>query len=336
MARVWVLVTGGAGYIGSHVVLSLVKAGYSVGVIDNLCNSTWDAVHRIQMEFPAAEVLCETGDIRDALFLDAVFGKQTYCCVIHCAALKYPVESCAMPLDYYDTNVIGTLHLLKCMTRHGVRNMIFSSSCTVYGDPEYVPIDETHPLCPTNPYGRTKRIVEDMLHDLCTAHPSWRAVMLRYFNPAGADPNGIVGEDVTKSYTAMAMVQKAAVYDTPFRIYGDDYPTRDGTCERDFIHVTDLAEGHVAAVKYLARETGDRCVALNMGTGRGTTVRELLGAFERAVHMPVTVEYTAPRAGDVASAWADPSAAETLLEWKASRSVEDMCATQWTCSTMFR
>lgn len=332
MVRAWILVTGGAGYIGSHIVLSLVQAGYNVGVIDNLCNSTWDAVRCIQRTFPAAEIMCEIGDIRDAAFLETVFTRQTYNCVIHCAALKYPVDSRAMPLQYYDTNVTGTLRLLECMTRHRVKRIIFSSSCTVYGDPQYVPIDETHPLCPKNPYGRTKRIVEDMLHDLCVADPTWRAVILRYFNPAGADPGGIVGEPVSKSYTAMAMVQKAAMHDTLFHVYGSDYATRDGTCERDFIHVTDLADGHVAALKHVTRDVGERCVALNMGTGRGTTVRELLNAFERAVRMPVIVEYTSRREGDVASAWADPSAAEALLGWKASRSVQEMCASQWTWS----
>jgi UDP-glucose 4-epimerase len=268
-------------------------------------------------------------DVRDAAALDAVFASAPVDAVIHLAGLKAVEESVRKPLEYYDANVGGTLTLLRVMERHGVRNIVFSSSATVYGEPERVPLTEGCRIAPVNPYGRTKAHIEDMLMDLAAADRGWRAVLLRYFNPVGAHPSGRIGEDPAGApNNLLPIVMQVAVGRHPeVQVFGDDYPTPDGTCIRDYIHVVDLAQGHVAAVEALG--TGHGCQVLNLGTGRGHSVLEVLSAASDAVGHQIPHRVVGRRPGDVAATWADPSAAATLLGWRATRDLATVCADAW-------
>ncbi|MCP4212112.1 MAG: UDP-glucose 4-epimerase GalE [Halieaceae bacterium] len=323
-----VLVTGGAGYIGSHACVALIDAGYDVVVLDNLSNSSVVALQRIGN-------ICGTvpefvhGDIRDRQCLGAVFSRHTVQAVLHFAGLKAVGESVAMPLEYYDCNVSGSLVLLEAMAKAGIKNLVFSSSATVYGDPATVPIREDFNLAPTSPYGRTKRMVEDILADWQVANPDWSICRLRYFNPVGAHPGGTIGEDPQgHPNNLMPFIAQVAVgqRDKLF-VFGDDYATPDGTGVRDYIHVMDLVEGHVSALDYVCRQTGLHTI--NLGTGNGVSVLEMISAFERASGKAVPYEIVARRPGDIATCWADPALAEKLLQWRASRDLAEMCQDTW-------
>ncbi len=327
------LVTGGAGYIGSHSLVELIAAGMRPVVFDNFSNSVAESLRRVERITGTSVPLIE-GDVRDGAALDAVFARyaalgQPVSCVVHFAALKAVGESVSQPLRYYDNNVHGTLVLLEAMKRAGVGRIVFSSSATVYGEPVSLPYTEDHRIAPTNPYGATKAMVEQILQDLCVADPSFSAVTLRYFNPIGAHPSGLIGEDPQGDPNNLfPYITRVAVGRLPtLSVFGDDYPTVDGTGVRDYLHVVDLARGHVKAVEYAASAQG--FVAVNLGTGRGTSVLELADAFTRTTGQAVPRRMCARRPGDIASAWADASRAQQLLGWKAVHSIEEMCADGW-------
>jgi len=323
-----VLVTGGAGYIGSHACVALIDAGYNVVVLDNLSNSSVVALQRTGSICGTVPEFVQ-GDIRDRQCLDAVFSRHTVRAVLHFAGLKAVGESVAMPLEYYDCNVSGSLVLLEAMAKAGVKNLVFSSSATVYGDPATVPIREDFNLAPTSPYGRTKRMVEDILADWQVANPDWSICRLRYFNPVGAHPGGTIGEDPQgHPNNLMPFIAQVAVgqRDKLF-VFGDDYATPDGTGVRDYIHVMDLVEGHVSALDYVCRQTGLHTI--NLGTGNGVSVLEMISAFERASGKVVPYEIVERRPGDIATCWADPALAEKLLQWRASRDLAQMCQDTW-------
>jgi UDP-glucose 4-epimerase len=323
-----VLVTGGAGYIGSHACVALIEAGYEVVVLDNLCNSSAESLARVGQICGTAPVFVN-GDIRDGDCLDRVFKAHTVLAVLHFAGLKAVGESVDLPLDYYINNVGGSLDLLAAMQRGGVRKLVFSSSATVYGDPPTVPIREDFALAPTSPYGRTKLMVEDILADWQAVNPDWSIARLRYFNPVGAHPSGLIGEDPRgipnnlMPFVAQVAVGKRA----KLSVFGDDYPTPDGTGVRDYIHVMDLVEGHVDALDYICREWGLH--TLNLGTGNGVSVLEMIAAFQRASGREVAYEIVERRPGDIATCWADPMLAGELLNWKASRDLVQMCDDAW-------
>jgi UDP-glucose 4-epimerase len=322
-----ILVTGGAGYIGSHACVELLCAGYDVVVYDNFSNSNPQSLERVaQITGKRATVI--EGDVRDKLGLEQALRKHQCTAVIHFAGLKAVGESVERPLDYYDHNVIGTHRLLQAMQAAGVRSLVFSSSATVYGDPQRLPLTEDHPLSATNPYGRTKLIIEDMLRDLCQSSPDWRIAILRYFNPVGAHESGLIGEDPRGiPNNLMPFVAQVAVgRRDKLNVWGDDYPTSDGTGVRDYIHVVDLAIGHLRALERLV-EPG--CRAVNLGTGRGYSVLEVVRAFEEASGKSVPLNRAARRAGDIASCYADPAFAEDWLGWRASRDIQAMCRDHW-------
>ena len=323
-----VLVTGGAGYIGSHTVLLLLEAGRRVLVLDNLSNSSREALERVAAITGKRAKFVE-GDIRDTALLDRLFQEHEIGSVIHFAGLKAVGESVAQPLRYYDCNVTGSLRLLEAMDRAGVRNLVFSSSATVYGDPASVPIREDFPLSATNPYGATKLHIEDMLRDLHRADPRWSVALLRYFNPVGAHESGRIGEDPNgEPNNLMPYVAQVAVGKREqLRVFGDDYDTPDGTGVRDYIHVMDLAEGHLAALDALARDGG--LITTNLGTGRGYSVLEMLRSFAAASGREVRYQIAERRPGDVASCYADPAHAKQVLGWEAKRGIDTMCADHW-------
>lgn len=323
-----VLVTGGAGYIGSHTVLLLLEAGRRVLVLDNLSNSSREALERVAAITGKRAEFVE-GDIRDTALLDRLFQEYRIGSVIHFAGLKAVGESVAQPLRYYDCNVTGSLRLLEAMDRAGVRNLVFSSSATVYGDPASVPIREDFPLSATNPYGATKLHIEDMLRDLHRADPRWSVALLRYFNPVGAHESGRIGEDPNgEPNNLMPYVAQVAVGKREqLRVFGDDYDTPDGTGVRDYIHVMDLAEGHLAALDALARDGG--LITTNLGTGRGYSVLDMVRAFAAASGREVRYQIAERRPGDVASCYADPTHAKTVLGWEAKRGIDAMCADHW-------
>lgn len=328
MTKPTILVTGGAGYIGSHTCIALIEAGYAPLVFDNLCNSSPEALVRVGRITGTRPALVE-GDVRDRAALDAVFSGHDVAAVIHFAGLKAVGESVEKPLLYYDNNVGGTVTLLEAMRRANRRNIIFSSSATVYGDPASVPIREDFPLSATNAYGRSKLMIEDILGDLHRAEPQWRIARLRYFNPAGAHESGLIGEDPRgipnnlMPYIAQVAVGRLA----RLRIFGGDWPTADGTGVRDYIHVMDLAEGHVAALRHLLAHDG--MFTVNLGTGQGYSVLQMVRAFGRSVGRELPYEIVARRPGDIAECWADPSAAQHLLGWKAGRGLDAICADAW-------
>lgn len=322
-----VLVTGGAGYIGSHTCVALLEAGHDITVIDNLCNSSEIALERVQ-EITGKPLTFIRGDIRNPADLDQALSGGAEA-VIHFAALKAVGESCEKPLEYFENNIGGTIVLLQAMERAGVRRLVFSSSATVYGDPDAVPVTEDAPLRVTNPYGRTKLVMEELIRDCCQADPAMSAVLLRYFNPVGAHPSGRIGEDPAGiPNNLMPYVAQVAVGRRDrLQVFGDDYPTPDGTGVRDYIHVMDLAQAHVRALEFGGNQTGAQ--AINVGTGRGYSVLDLVQVFEQVCGKPVPYEIVARRAGDVAELWAEPALAKVLLGWTASRGVNEMCADGW-------
>ncbi len=326
MARL--LVTGGAGYIGSHTAVALLEAGHEVVSLDNYSNSSPRALERVQ-RIAGRPLTTIEGDVRDAALLARLFAQHTFDGVIHFAALKAVGESVEKPLDYYDNNVGGTLALLQAMQAAGVRRFVFSSSATVYGAPDALPITEQAPIRTTNPYGATKAMVEQVLRDLAAADARWSVVSLRYFNPIGAHPSGEIGEDPHDIPNNLFpfICQVAGGRRERLAVFGNDWPTPDGTGVRDYLHVVDLAAGHLRAFEFAQRQTG--FTPVNLGTGRGVSVLQLVRAFETATGKAVPHAVTARRPGDIAECWADPSAAERLLGWRAERSIEQACADGW-------
>jgi len=324
-----ILVTGGAGYIGSHTGVALAAAGQPYVVLDNFSNSRRSVLERVG-RITGVVPQCIEGDVRDAALLDSVFANYPITAVMHFAGLKAVGESVREPLRYYDNNVVGTVSLLRAMQRARVHTLVFSSSATVYGDPARSPIREDFPLTATNPYGWSKLMMEQVLADVDTANPGqWRIARLRYFNPVGAHESGLIGEDPQDVPNNLLpyVAQVAAGQRKCLSVYGDDYPTPDGTGVRDYIHVCDLAEGHVAALRYLQSHTG--VLTVNLGTGRPVSVLEMVRGFEQASGRPVPYQVVARRPGDVAECWADPALAERLLGWRARHGVERMCQDAW-------
>lgn len=322
------LVTGGAGYIGSHTVVELLQAGWPVVVLDNLCNSSPQALARVE-RIAGRPVPLVRGDVRDESLLAELFGRHRFCAVLHFAGLKAVGESVARPLDYYENNVGGTQALLRRMSAAGVTRVVFSSSATVYGEPESVPLREDARLGPTNPYGRSKLMVEWMIGDLAESDARWSAAVLRYFNPVGAHQSGLIGEDPADvPNNLMPFVAQVAVGRRErLEVFGSDWPTADGTGVRDYIHVVDLARGHVAALERVLAQPGGFTV--NLGTGRGHSVLEMVRAFERASGRQVPYAFVPRRPGDVAQCYADPSLAHALLGWRAQFDIERMCEDAW-------
>ncbi len=323
-----VLVTGGAGYIGSHCCVELLNDGYNVIAVDNLSNSKKEALDRVE-SITGKSLHFHQADITDREALDEIFAKYDIDSVIHFAGLKAVGESVEKPLHYYYNNVTGTIRLCEVMHEHNVKNIVFSSSATVYGDPEDVPITEDFPLKPTNPYGRSKLMVEQVLSDLHQADPSWNVVLLRYFNPVGAHESGQIGEDPTGiPNNLMPYISQVAVGKLDeLKVFGDDYPTRDGTGIRDYIHVVDLCIGHLDALEKVKEEPG--LEVYNLGTGQGYSVLEMIEAFEKASGKEIPYTITDRRPGDIAECFADPSKAEKELGWKAERGIDDMCSDTW-------
>lgn len=323
-----ILVTGGAGYIGSHTVVELLAAGHELLILDNFSNSSPHVLERI-VRITGKQPKCIEGDIRDGALLDRLFAAHAISAVIHFAGLKAVGESVEEPMRYYDNNVVGSLRLFEAMTKAGVFRLVFSSSATVYGDPHAVPIDEGFPLQTTNPYGRSKLVIEDMLRDIGQADARWRVALLRYFNPVGAHASGLIGEDPQgipnnlMPYVAQVAVGRRA----ELSVFGGDYATPDGTGVRDYIHVVDLARGHLAALNALDEQQG--VVPINLGTGRGYSVLDVVAAFEKASGKNVPYRIVDRRPGDVAACYADPSRARALLGWSADLDIDAMCSDAW-------
>jgi len=323
-----VLVTGGAGYIGTHCAVALSNAGYEVLLLDNYYNSAPKSVERLN-EITGKDIKCVQADIRDRESLDKVFAEHDIGSVIHCGGLKAVGESVREPISYYETNFVGSLNLIKAMSAAGVKRMVFSSSATVYGDPHTVPITEDFPLKCTNPYGRTKLFIEEMLRDVAKADPEWQIINLRYFNPVGAHASGKIGEDPAGiPNNLMPYISKVAVGKLEkLTVFGDDYDTPDGTGVRDYIHVMDLAEGHVAAVAKLPEVQGE--VVYNLGTGHGYSVLDMVKAMQAASGKTIAHAMGPRRAGDIATCYADPSKAKQELGWEAKLGVKEMCEDTW-------
>ena len=327
-----ILVTGGAGFIGSHTVVELLAAGHDVVVVDNLCNSSRKSLSRVE-RITGKSVLFRKVDIRDEKKLNAVLdGDGPFDAAIHFAALKAVGESTQIPLKYYANNLGGTFTLLKCLAGHGCKNIVFSSSATVYGEPKSVPIREDFPTpgC-TNPYGWTKLMMEQVFKDVQKADPEWNVILLRYFNPIGAHKSGLIGEDPAGiPNNLLPYVAQVAIGRRPeLNVFGNDYPTPDGTGVRDYIHVVDLAIGHVKAIEKLAREPRLGLKVYNLGTGHGYSVLQIVKAFEKASGRPVPYKICPRRSGDIAECWADPSLAAAELGWKAERGIDEMCEDAW-------
>ncbi|MDR2261143.1 MAG: UDP-glucose 4-epimerase GalE [Azoarcus sp.] len=324
-----ILVTGGAGYIGSHTCLALLRGGHDVAVIDDYSNSSPHALERVERLARRRFHAALEADVANAAALDSLFAGHGISAVIHFAAKKAVGESARIPLAYYRNNLGGLFTLLERMAHHDVKRLVFSSSATVYGDPARVPITEDFPLNVTNPYGRTKLMSEEILRDVATADPGWKMALLRYFNPVGADPSGLIGEDPGGiPNNLMPYICQVAVGRLPeLQVFGNDYPTPDGTGVRDYIHVTDLAAGHLAALARL--ESLPAASAINLGAGRGYSVLEVVRAFEAVSGRPVPYRIVARRPGDTAECWADPAQAATRLGWKAEHGIEAMCRDAW-------
>ena len=323
-----ILVTGGTGYIGSHACVVLMQAGHEVVILDNIDNSRREVVDRIASIVGRSPTFVE-GDVRDKPLLSHLLRRHAVSAAFHFAGLKAVGESVAQPLRYYDCNVSGTIALCQAMAEAGVKKLIFSSSATVYGDPASVPIHENFPTGATNPYGCSKLMIEEILADVHKSDPSWRIGLLRYFNPVGAHESGMIGEEPSGIPNNLMpyVAQVAEGRRERLSIYGSDYPTRDGTGIRDYIHVVDLAEGHLAALRYLEDKGG--LLTVNLGTGRGCSVLELVAAFEKASGCPIPYQLVDRRPGDIAECWADPAAAQKLLGWRATRDVDAMCRDTW-------
>jgi UDP-glucose 4-epimerase len=322
-----ILVTGGAGYIGSHVCIALLDAGLEVVAVDNLSNSNKASLERVQ-SICGRSLVFRQADVRDEEVICDILRAFGVTAVIHLAGLKAVGDSNVRPMTYYENNVLGTMRLVSAMKRANVKTLVFSSSATVYGIPRYLPLDEKHPLGPTNPYGRTKLVIEEMLKDLCRSDDDWRIGNLRYFNPVGAHESGLVGEDPlgVPSNLLPFVAQVAIGRREKLQIWGNDYDTPDGTGIRDFIHVVDLASGHLSALRQL-RQPG--LITVNLGTGNGSSVLEVVRTFEAASGRPVPYEIRERRAGDVAVCYADPTFAKDALGWTSTRSLEQMCADHW-------
>ncbi len=323
-----ILVTGAAGYIGGHTCVELLNQGHDVIALDNFCNSKPIALSRIE-KITAKKMTCITGDVRDKTGLRIIFKQHAIDAVIHFAGLKAVSESVAKPLFYYDNNVQGSVALLEVMEESGIKNFVFSSSATVYGFSDSEPIAETASLSPANPYGHSKLMVEQVLRDLSKSDSSWNIAILRYFNPVGAHQSGLIGEDPTGvPNNLMPYITQVAIGRLKqLRVFGDDYATPDGTGVRDYIHVVDLALGHIAAINAIVRNSG--LMTVNLGSGQGVSVLELVHAFEKATGVDVPYEIVARRPGDIAMYYADPKLANQLLNWTTQKSLEDICRDAW-------
>lgn len=323
-----ILVTGGAGYIGSHACVELLQSGYDVVVIDNLCNSKEESLKRVQ-KITGKSLKLYKEDLTNQKAIEEIFKKEQIEAVIHFAGLKAVGESVSIPLQYYKNNIISTLVLCEAMKKYDVKKLVFSSSATVYGDPHKVPITEDFPLRATNPYGRTKLMIEEILHDLYTSDNTWDIAILRYFNPVGAHPSGLIGEDPNGipnnlvPYIAQVAIGKL----NSLSVYGNDYPTLDGTGVRDYIHVVDLVLGHLKALEKLKTRPG--IVTYNLGTGKGYSVLEMIKAFSKASGREIAYKITGRRPGDIASCYADTSKARTELGWSALKGIDEMCTDSW-------
>jgi UDP-glucose 4-epimerase len=327
-----VLLTGGAGYIGSHAAAVLMAAGHNVLIVDNFSNSEPEVLHRLQ-QVSERPLKCVSGDIRDTGLLTDLMCEHAIEGVMHFAGLKAVGESNEQPIAYYSNNVQGTVSLLQAMEQAQTRLLVFSSSATVYGQPQYLPLDEAHPTSATNPYGRTKLHIEEMLKDVAASSDKWRFICLRYFNPVGAHPSGLLGEAPRGvPNNLMPYVAQVATGQRPFlNVWGNDYDTHDGTGVRDYIHVMDLVEGHLAALMYLQNHPGWH--AINLGTGTGYSVLDMVKAFEQASGQHIPYRVQARRQGDVASCFANTQKAAEQLKWRASRSLQDMCDSAWKWQT---
>jgi len=334
-----ILVTGGAGYIGSHTCVELLNAGLDVTVFDNFCNSHPEALRRVE-HITGKKLHVVQGDCRDHSSLTKALHESQATAVIHFAGLKAVGESVQQPLAYYDNNVVGTLRLLEAMSEYGVKTLVFSSSATVYGEPRWLPLTEDHPLSATNPYGRSKLVIEEILRDVYRSDSSWHCAILRYFNPVGAHSSGLIGEDPRGTPdNLMPFVAQVAIGRREYlNVWGNDYPTPDGTGVRDYIHVVDLASGHLKALEALENpevrnaEAVNRqggCLTVNLGTGTGYSVLEMVRAFEKASGHKVPHRIASRRPGDIASCYADPALASDLLGWRAKRGLEEMCVDTW-------
>ena len=323
-----ILVTGGAGYIGSHTVVLLIEAGYEVVVFDNFSNSSRESIKRVE-KLVGQEIAIVEGDIRSRDDLEKVFISHKIDAVIHFAGLKAVGESVEQPLRYYDNNVNGTVKLCEVMAKHNCKSIIFSSSATVYGDPHTTPILENFPTSATNPYGRSKLFIEEILRDLYVSDNEWKVVLLRYFNPVGAHKSGTIGEDPNGiPNNLMPFIAQTAVGKREYlSVFGDDYDTPDGTGVRDYIHVVDLAQGHVNALDRLKEFS--EVMTINLGTGKGYSVLEMVKAFEKASGKKVPYKIAPRRAGDIATCFADPSYAKEVLGWEAKRGIDEMCQDTW-------
>ncbi len=331
-ARPSILVTGGAGFIGSHTAVTLIEAGFRPVIADNLVNSSAVAIDRIRQITGANDVPFIEADVRDREAMARVIKAHDCQAVIHFAGLKAVGESTAKPLEYYSVNVMGSLALLEAMQDVGCAHIVFSSSATVYGDPEFLPYTEDHPLRPANPYGQTKLAVEHMLNDAVASGTGLKAAILRYFNPIGAHPTGLIGEDPQGiPNNLMPFVAQVATGRRPvLNVFGNDYPTPDGTGVRDYVHVVDLAEAHLAALKHLMRTR--ESFTVNIGSGNGSSVLDVVRAFEAASGVTIPVNFAPRRAGDIASYYADPTKAKALFGWQTRLTLEDMCRDQWAWS----
>jgi UDP-glucose 4-epimerase len=323
-----ILLTGGAGYIASHTAICLLEAGFEVLALDNFCNSQAESVRRVE-QISGKPLPLIQGDIRDAALLRQIFSQYDISAVVHFAGLKAVGESTAQPLRYYDNNVAGTVNLCQVMAEFGVKQLVFSSSATVYGDARQMPIREDAPRSATNPYGQSKLMLEYILADLQAADPSWRIAILRYFNPVGAHESGLIGEDPNgPPNNLMPFITQVAVGKrAQLSVFGDDYPTADGTGVRDYIHVMDLADGHVKALQYLQQQP--TLVTVNLGTGQGYSVLQMVHAFSEINQVAVPYQIVARRPGDIAECYADPAKAKALLGWQASRTLADMVQDAW-------
>jgi len=323
-----VLVAGGAGYIGSHTVVLLIEAGFEVVVYDNFCNSSIESIRRVE-KIVGAKIPVVKGDIRDKESLQRVFDTYSIDSVIHFAGLKAVGESVEKPLEYYDNNVVGSNILFEVMKDNNCKSIVFSSSATVYGDPKTIPVKEDFPISATNPYGRSKLFIEEMLRDLFVSDNSWKIVILRYFNPVGAHISGSIGEDPSGiPNNLMPFISQTAVGKREFlSIFGNDYDTPDGTGVRDYIHVVDLSDAHVKALQRI--ESFDKVMTVNVGTGRGYSVLEMVKAFEKASGKKVAYQIAPRRAGDIAINYADTSYAKEVLGWEAKRDINQMCEDSW-------